>query len=106
LNIVKNAKQASSGKGSITLRTRSRRNTRIGSNHHRLLAQIEIIDDGPGVEPKMLDQIFFPLVTGRADGTGLGLSISQSLVANHGGLIECSSSPGNTVFTILLPFTN
>ncbi|HFD32611.1 MAG TPA: nitrogen regulation protein NR(II) [Gammaproteobacteria bacterium] len=106
LNIVKNAKQALSGKGSITLRTRSRRNTRIGSSHHRLLAQIEIIDDGPGIDPKMLDQIFFPLVTGRADGTGLGLSISQSLVANHGGLIECSSSPGNTVFTILLPFTN
>lgn len=105
LNIVKNANEALSGEGSITLRTRSRRNVRIGSIHHRLLVQLDIVDNGPGIKPDMLDQIFVPLVTGRADGTGLGLSISQTLVANHGGLIECSSEPGNTVFTILLPFT-
>jgi len=106
LNIVKNANQAMLGEGSITLRTRSRRNVKIGSQYHRLLMQIEIIDNGPGISPEILDQIFVPLVTGRADGTGLGLSISQSLVANHGGLIECSSEPGNTNFTILLPFNN
>jgi len=106
LNIVKNADQAMSSQGSITLRTRSRRNVRIGSNHHRLLVQIDIIDNGPGIKPEMLDQIFYPLITGRADGTGLGLSIAQTLVANHGGLIECSSKPGNTVFTILLPLAS
>jgi len=105
LNIVKNANEALSGKGEITIKTRSRRNVRIGSTHHRLLIQIDIIDNGPGIAPEMLDQIFFPLITGRADGTGLGLSIAQTLVANHGGLIECSSEPANTVFTILLPLT-
>jgi len=104
LNIVKNATEAMVGKGKITLRTRSRRNVRIGSQHHRLLAQIEILDTGPGIDPGIIDRIFVPLVTGRADGTGLGLSISQTLVANHGGLIECSSEAGKTVFTILLPY--
>ena len=106
LNIVKNAKEAMLGEGSITLKTRSRRNVKIGSHHHRLLVEIEIIDDGPGIDSNIIDQIFVPLVTGRAEGTGLGLSISQSMVANHGGLIECSSNPGRTVFTILLPFND
>ncbi|MDH5257067.1 MAG: nitrogen regulation protein NR(II) [Gammaproteobacteria bacterium] len=104
LNIVKNASQALLGEGCITLRTRSRRNVRIGANFHRLLVEIQIVDNGPGIDPEILEQIFVPLVTGRPDGTGLGLSISQTLVASHGGLIECSSEPGNTVFTILLPF--
>jgi two-component system nitrogen regulation sensor histidine kinase GlnL len=43
------------------------------------------------------------MVTSRSDGTGLGLSIAQALISRHQGLIECSSQPGNTVFTILLP---
>ena len=51
----------------------------------------------------MMNQIFYPMITGRADGTGLGLSIAQSLINQHGGLIECHSEPGNTVFTIFLP---
>jgi len=104
LNIVKNAIEVMSGQGEIKLRTRSRRNVKIGSEYYRLLAQIDISDNGPGIDPKIIDQIFVPLVTGRADGSGLGLSISQTLVANHSGLIECSSEPGNTVFTILLPY--
>jgi two-component system nitrogen regulation sensor histidine kinase GlnL len=51
----------------------------------------------------MVENIFFPMVTGRADGTGLGLPIAQDLVNQHRGLIECSSEPGNTVFSLLLP---
>jgi two-component system nitrogen regulation sensor histidine kinase GlnL len=43
------------------------------------------------------------MITTRSDGTGLGLSIAQSLINRHQGLIECSSKPGHTVFTILLP---
>ena len=39
----------------------------------------------------------------RADGTGLGLGIAQDLVSRHGGLIEFDSTPGRTVFIILLP---
>ena len=95
-----------SGEGSITLRTRSRRNVRIGSHYHRLLVQIEIIDNGPGINPEILDQIFVPLVTGRADGTGLGLSISQTLVELQGGRIEIESEPGKgSEFSFSIPYS-
>ena len=50
-----------------------------------------------------MKQIFYPMVTGRADGTGLGLSIAQALINQHDGLIECSSESGHTVFSIFLP---
>ena len=47
--------------------------------------------------------MFYPLVSGRDGGAGLGLSIAQSLVYEHGGIIECTSRPGHTTFSILLP---
>ena len=62
-----------------------------------------MIDNGPGIDEELRRKIFYPMVTSRKDGTGLGLSIAQALVSRHQGLIECSSQPGNTVFTILLP---
>ena len=67
------------------------------------MVKIDVIDDGPGIPEDIKDKIFFPMVTGRADGTGLGLSIAQRLIHQHGGLIECESKPGHTVFSILLP---
>ncbi len=103
LNMVRNAKQALEGKGEITLRTRSKRRAVIAGTLHRLVLSIEIIDNGPGIPEEMLQQIFYPMVTGRADGTGLGLSIAQNLIGQHGGVIECVSKPGETRFTILLP---
>ena len=103
LNIVRNAAQALENEGQITLRTRIRRNFNIGSHKHRLVARIEVIDNGPGINETLRKQIFYPMITGRSDGTGLGLSIAQALISRHQGLIECSSQPGETVFTILLP---
>lgn len=103
LNIVRNAVQALDGKGEITLRTRTRRQFTIGTHRHRLVLQLDIVDNGPGIPDDMLQQIFYPMVTGRAEGTGLGLAISQSLVNKHDGIIECQSRPGKTTFTILLP---
>lgn len=103
LNVVRNATQALGGRGRITLRTRAERKCTIGQHHYRLVARIDVIDNGPGISPELLDKIFYPMVTGHAEGTGLGLSIAQSLVGQHGGIIECSSKPGETVFTILLP---
>ena len=43
------------------------------------------------------------MVSGRHGGIGLGLSIAQRLVGQLGGLIESSSEPGHTVFTVYLP---
>lgn len=103
LNIVRNALQALGQEGVITLRTRAQRQFTIGQTRYKLVVMVEVIDNGPGIPGDMLENIFLPMVTGRAQGTGLGLSIAQSLVNRHHGLIECSSKPGRTVFRILLP---
>lgn len=103
LNIMRNAAKAMEGKGRIILKTRTQRQFTIGQNRYRLVLRLNIEDDGPGIAPELMETIFYPMVTGHADGTGLGLSISQSLINLHGGLIECESKPGKTVFTILLP---
>ena len=51
----------------------------------------------------MIDRIFYPMVTTRAEGTGLGLPMAQYLIHAHGGIIECRSRPGCTVFSVYLP---
>jgi two-component system nitrogen regulation sensor histidine kinase GlnL len=103
LNIVRNAAQAVGVRGRIQIKTRIDRQVTIGHRRNRMAVKIEIHDDGPGIPPGLMGQIFYPMVTGRAEGTGLGLSIAQSLINQHGGLIECSSEPGHTVFSIFLP---
>lgn len=103
LNIVRNAAQAVGVRGRIQIKTRIDRQVTIGHRRNRMAVKIEIHDDGPGIPPGLMGQIFYPMVTGRAEGTGLGLSIAQSLINQHGGLIECTSEPGHTVFSIYLP---
>lgn len=103
LNIVRNAHQAAGPDGVITLCTRPCRLFTIGQKLHKLVARVEVIDDGPGIPPEIGAGAFYPLITGRADGTGLGLSIAQSLVHEHGGLIEYERRDGKTVFSISVP---
>ncbi len=103
LNIVRNAMQAVGHHGRITLRTRTQRQFTIGDIAYKLVLRLDIIDTGPGIAPDMLDRIFYPMVSTHPNGTGLGLSIAQTLINQHGGLIECWSEPGNTAFTIWLP---
>jgi two-component system nitrogen regulation sensor histidine kinase GlnL len=103
LNIARNAARAVAGAGTITLRTRVQRQFTIGGIRHRLVARIQVIDDGPGIPPELIEKIFYPMVSGTEDGMGLGLSIAQSLINQHGGLVECRSRPGETAFTVLLP---
>jgi two-component system nitrogen regulation sensor histidine kinase GlnL len=103
LNVARNAMQALGERGRITLRTRALSNVSIGSVRHKLVASLQVEDNGPGVPPELRPSIFYPLVTGRANGTGLGLAVAQDLVTRHGGLIEFESEPGRTIFTLLLP---
>ncbi|MCS7075017.1 MAG: ATP-binding protein, partial [Bacteroidia bacterium] len=51
-------------------------------------------------------KIFEPFFTTkpRGEGTGLGLDICKQIVAKHDGTILLESEPGNTTFTVLLPF--
>lgn len=106
LNILRNSVQALDGRGLIQVRTRIERGVSIGPKRHRLALRAEIEDNGPGVPPELMDHIFYPMVTGRSDGTGLGLSIAQDIITKHGGLIECSSQPGRTVFAMYIPLEN
>lgn len=103
LNITRNALQALNGKGTILLQTRTQRQFTLGHRTHKLVVQINIVDSGPGIPPDMIEKIFYPMISGRPGGTGLGLPIAQSIVNQHGGLIECNSRPGKTVFSIILP---
>lgn len=103
LNVSRNAMQALGDRGRIVLRTRALSNVSIGSARHRLVAVVQVEDDGPGVPDELRSSIFYPLVTGRPDGTGLGLAVAQELVSRNGGLVEFESESGRTVFTLLLP---
>ena len=108
LNIVRNAMQAISSQnelrlGRITLRSRAMRQFTIGHTRHRLVARVELIDNGPGIPAELQDTLFYPMVSGRPDGTGLGLAITQNIISQHQGLIECDSHPGHTTFSIFLP---
>ena len=106
LNLGRNAIQAVGDRGRIVLRTRALTNASIGSRRYRVVASIQVEDDGPGVPAELKDTVFYPLITGRQGGTGLGLAVAQDLIGRHDGLIEFDSRPGRTVFTILLPFDN
>lgn len=106
LNITRNAVTAvasNNTQGEIKFKTRAQRNCKIGAQTHALAARIDIEDNGSGVSQELQEKIFMPMITGHAEGTGLGLSIAQSLVQQHNGLIEFSSRPEKTIFTILLP---
>lgn len=104
LNIVRNAVRALAGQddGRIQLSTRVARNFTIGDTRHRLVARVEISDNGPGIPEELRETLFLPMVT-SGEGMGLGLSIAQTLITRHRGLIECNCHPGKTTFTILLP---
>jgi two-component system, NtrC family, sensor kinase len=67
--------------------------------------QIEVSDNGSGIEPAMMQHLFklFHSTKGNR-GTGLGLAVAKKIVDEHGGTIKASSVPGQgTTFTIRLP---
>lgn len=109
LNIARNAKQAVSEcetqNPHIILRTRIQHRFTIGSIQHLLVARIDIEDNGPGISSDKIDDIFYPMITGRSEGTGLGLPIAQSIINAHSGLVECQSQPKQTIFSIFLPIS-
>lgn len=106
LNLLRNAAEASGAQGGririrtfydLTLRLRREDGSRA------LPVQVEISDDGPGIPPVILEDIFDPFVSGRENGTGLGLALVSRIVADHEGWIGVESQPGRTTFRIALP---
>ncbi|NRB18556.1 MAG: PAS domain-containing protein [Rhodobacteraceae bacterium] len=105
LNLLKNASEAATAHGTITIRTfyeHSFRLRRSDGSGKTLPLQIEIIDDGPGLPPAIQDDIFDPFVSGRENGTGLGLALVSKIISDHNGWISVSSTPGRTVFRLSL----
>ena len=100
-NLVRNAIEA--GATIVTLRTRAEHGVRIADQVHPLALRLEIADDGRGVPEALAEQVFLPLVSGRAEGTGLGLALAQQVAREHRGSLAYRSRPGHTVFTLLLP---
>lgn len=100
LNLIKNAIQATAEQGEIRIETRQRDARTV---------TVRIADNGRGIAPEHLPQIFDAFFTTKAagEGTGLGLSISKKIVEAHGGSISVASEPGRgTVFTIDLPVSS
>ncbi|MEJ2669713.1 MAG: histidine kinase dimerization/phospho-acceptor domain-containing protein [Gammaproteobacteria bacterium] len=87
----------------ISIKTRILRQFTLSGRRHRLALCVHITDNGPGIPESLMDSIFLPMVSSRADGNGLGLSIAQDILNQHAGLIECNSEPGETTFTLILP---
>ncbi|SJM69704.1 two-component system sensor histidine kinase NtrB [Psychrobacter piechaudii] len=113
LNLVNNACEALSEQDTtllqaeyqpqLTLITRIEHQYTIGAQHHRQVIRVSIQDNGAGIADDLIERIFFPLVTGRANGTGLGLALVQEIIHRHEGAIEVSSQPGDTHFNVYLP---
>ncbi|NDL64718.1 nitrogen regulation protein NR(II) [Acerihabitans arboris] len=104
LNITRNSLQAlGEDGGTITIRTRTAFQLTLHGVRYRLVARIDIEDDGPGVPAQLQDTLFYPMVSGREGGTGLGLSIARSLIDQNSGKIEFNSWPGHTEFSVYLP---
>lgn len=107
LNVCRNAMEAMlaepNKKHILEIKTRAIRQFTIGQHRHRLVTRIDITDNGPGIPKEIQKHLFYPMVSGRADGTGLGLSISQSMINQANGVIEFTSSPGHTTFSIYIP---
>jgi two-component system, NtrC family, nitrogen regulation sensor histidine kinase GlnL len=105
LNIMRNAQQALAGsaRAEIRVSTRIIRQFTIAHQRHRMVVRIEVRDNGPGIPPELIERIYYPMISGRAEGSGLGLSITQSIINQMNGAIECESRPGDTQFAVYLP---
>jgi two-component system, NtrC family, nitrogen regulation sensor histidine kinase GlnL len=111
LNLVKNAAEAcDGGKGEIVVTTAYQAGLRIGERNkaHRQPRRIAVTisDNGPGVPEALLGNLFDPFVTSKPGGRGLGLALVAKLVRAQDGVIEFTSKPGATRFTVLLPISD
>ncbi|MCP5037999.1 MAG: PAS domain-containing sensor histidine kinase [Rhodobacteraceae bacterium] len=110
LNLMKNAAEAAGKDGQaggvITLKTSYDHGLSMrgpDGQDTRLPLQVEIIDNGPGIAPDIMRQMFEPFVSGRENGTGLGLALVSKILSDHGAWISVDSKEGRTSFRLSLP---
>lgn len=104
LNVVQNAIEACTGQeqSNITIKTRAIPRHSIGIKQYPLTIRIDVIDNGPGIDPSLQPNVFMPLISGK-QSSGLGLGIAQSLIQQQEGIIEFVSDSAGTIFSIYLP---
>src|ERR1017187_649436 len=96
LNLLLNAVQAMEGAGTVRVE--------IGSRDD--CATVVVSDNGRGISPQHLPNIFRPFYTTKGNGTGLGLSLARRIVEEHHGRIDVSSEVGKgSKFEVVLPFS-
>ncbi|MGN6466059.1 MAG: two-component system sensor histidine kinase NtrB [Rhizobiaceae bacterium] len=109
LNLVKNAAEAIGPEvsGEIVLSTAFRPGIRLSvpGTQDRVSLPLEfcVRDNGSGVPEDILPILFDPFITTKPNGSGLGLALVAKIVGEHGGVIECESSPHGTIFRVLMP---
>ncbi len=99
LNLILNSEQAMR-----EVRDRGTLRIRLEKRDHSVAVTFQ--DDGPGIPPEILPNIFDPFYTTKRPGrgTGLGLSICKAIMREHNGNVEAASGPGGgAVFTVTLP---
>lgn len=94
-NLASNAIDAMDAGGTLSIATRV-----VGDQ-----VEISVSDDGKGMSPDVMSQVFTEFFThGKDRGTGLGLAITKTITEEHHGSISVQSTPGEgTVFTLLFP---
>lgn len=100
VNLVGNAVKYSTSGGTVT----------IGVRRTIDATEIEVVDEGIGIDPEVIPRLFDPFwrvdptANNAVGGTGLGLAITRRIVENHGGRIEVVSGLGEGArFRIVLP---
>jgi signal transduction histidine kinase len=97
-NLINNASQAMSEKGTLSLRIRPF--SKNGSGY----IKVEVEDTGNGIDPDDLHNIFNPFYSAKESNLGLGLPIVHKIITSHRGQIEVDNHPGKGVnFIITLP---
>jgi signal transduction histidine kinase len=91
INLLINAHDAVSKNGEITVKTW----------HEKNRIYMAVKDNGSGISPEIIHNIFNPFFTTKTRGTGLGLAISKRIAKEHGGDLTVKSTPGEgSIFTL------
>jgi two-component system nitrogen regulation sensor histidine kinase NtrY len=93
INLIKNSVEALSGRNNGTI------NLRACKADESTIIQVE--DNGSGIVPEIIEDIFVPFYTTKKSGSGIGLSLSRQIMQNHDGIISVNSTPETgSVFTL------